>query len=135
MSTGESTERWASEALEPSQDAGWLLQVHHYAPMQEAAVESRFAVSNGFMGIRGSRVASRGPMWISFLHTLSWASWPRTFVAGLFDTPDAEPPVPVLVPAPDWLRLRVLFDGKPVLIRSGELLSHANARPPTRAPD
>jgi trehalose/maltose hydrolase-like predicted phosphorylase len=93
--------------------------------MQEAAVESRFAVSNGFMGIRGSRVASRGPMWVSFLHTLSWASWPRTFVAGLFDTPDAEPPVPVLVPAPDWLRLRVLFDGKPVVIRSGELLSHS----------
>ena len=125
MSAGEPTERWASEALEPSEDASWLLRVHQYAPMQEAAVESRFAVSNGFMGIRGSRVASRGPMWISFLHTLSWASWPRIFVAGLFDTPDAEPPVPVLVPAPDWLRLRVLFDGKPVVIHSGELLSHA----------
>src|ERR1700694_836711 len=121
----ESLERWAAAALQPTTEPGWVLEAHGYSPLQESAVESRFAISNGLLGIRASRIASRGPMWMSFLHTLSWASWPRTFVAGLFDTPDTEPPVPVLVPAPDWLRLRVLFDGKHVLMRSGELLSHS----------
>src|SRR5215211_7156166 len=101
MTNHESIERWAGAALQPTADPRWILEVLEYTPLQEAAVESRFAISNGLMGIRGSRVASRGPMWVSFLHTLSWASWPRTFVAGLFDTPDTEPPVPVLVPAPD----------------------------------
>jgi trehalose/maltose hydrolase-like predicted phosphorylase len=118
-------ERWAAVALQPTAEPDWVLQANGYAPLHESAIESRFAISNGLLGIRGSRIASRGPMWMSFLHTLSWASWPRTFVAGLFDTPDTEPPVPVLVPAPDWLRLRVLFDGKHVLMRSGELLSHS----------
>jgi beta-phosphoglucomutase-like phosphatase (HAD superfamily) len=58
-------------------------------------------------------------------HTLSWASWPRTFVAGLFDTPNTEPPVPALVPVPDWVRIRVLLDDLPMTLRSGELVEHS----------
>src|SRR5207249_5798727 len=112
-------------AMEPSADARWVLRQEGYSPLSETAIESRFAVSNGFLGVRGSREASRGPMWMSFLHTLSWASWPRTFVAGLVDTPNTEPPVPALVPAPDWLRVRVLLENEPLLLRSGELLVHS----------
>ena len=67
---------------------------------------------------------SRGATWSSYLHTLSWASWPRNYVAGLFDTPNTEPPVPALVPAPDWLRVRIWIDGELALIRSGTLLAH-----------
>ncbi len=63
-------------------------------------------------------------MWVSWLHTLNWASSPRTYIAGLFDTPNTEPPVPALVPAPDWLRIRILLEGEPLLIRSGKLLTH-----------
>jgi trehalose/maltose hydrolase-like predicted phosphorylase len=112
-----------AEALRPSAP-DWVLVEPGYMPLREAGIESRFAVSNGFLGVRGARSMSRGPMWMSFLHTLSWASWPRSFVAGFFDTPNTEPPVPALVPAPDWLRLRVLFDGQPQVLRSGELLGH-----------
>jgi trehalose/maltose hydrolase-like predicted phosphorylase len=117
-------EPWVQTALESSTDERWVLTEHGYTPLRESGVESRFSVSNGFLGVRGSRSASRGPTWVSWLHHLSWASWPRTFVAGLFDTPNTEPAVPALVPAPDWLRFRILLDGAPLLLRSGELLAH-----------
>jgi trehalose/maltose hydrolase-like predicted phosphorylase len=110
-------------ALEPTADPGWILEEEGYDPLREASIESRFAVSNGFLGVRGAREISRGPMWVSWLHTLSWASWPRIYVAGLFDTPNTEPPVPALVPAADWLRARILVNGKPVLRHSGNTLS------------
>ena len=98
------------QALEPTRDHDWLLVEQSYDPLRESSVESRFAVSNGFLGVRGARAISRGPTWVSWLHTFRWASWPRTYVAGLFDTPNTEPPVPALVPVADWLRLRVLLE-------------------------
>ena len=102
----------------------WLLHEHGYRPERESGVESRFAVSNGFLGVRAARAISRGAMWVSWSHTLSWASWPRTYVAGLFDTPNIQPPVPALVPGPDWLRIRLLVDGEPLVLRLGQLLDH-----------
>jgi trehalose/maltose hydrolase-like predicted phosphorylase len=54
----------------------------------------------------------------------NWASWPSTYVAGLFDTPNAEPAVPALVPAADWLRARIWLDDTPLLLRSGTMMSH-----------
>ena len=111
-------------ALEPTDDARWVLREHGFDLMRESSIESRFAISNGLIGVRGARAVSRGPAWVSWMHTVNWASWPRTYVAGLFDTPNAEPPVPALVPAPDWLRIRILLDGKPLLLRSGAVLSH-----------
>jgi trehalose/maltose hydrolase-like predicted phosphorylase len=112
------------EALKPTADAGWVLEEHGYDPLHESSIESRFAVGNGFLGVRGARAVSRGPMWVSWQHTLNWASWPRTYVAGLFDTPNTEPPVPALVPAADWLRVRILLNGRPLLRRSGDTLSY-----------
>jgi trehalose/maltose hydrolase-like predicted phosphorylase len=116
--------RALQEALAATADPSWLLHEHGYRPERESGVESRFAVSNGFLGVRAARAISRGAMWVSWSHTLSWASWPRTYVAGLFDTPNIQPPVPALVPGPDWLRIRLLLDGKPLLLRSGQLLEH-----------
>jgi trehalose/maltose hydrolase-like predicted phosphorylase len=109
-------------ALKPTADPGWILEEEGYDPLRETSIESRFAVSNGFLGVRGAREISRGPMWVSWLHTLSWASWPRIYVAGLFDTPNTEPPVPALVPVADWLRARILVNGKPLLRHSGNTL-------------
>ncbi len=109
-------------ALEPTEDAGWLLVAQDYNTLRESSIESRFAVSNGLLGVRAARALSRGPTWVSWLNTLRWASWPRTYVAGLFDTPNTEPAVPALVPVGDWLRLRVLVNGRPLLQRSGETL-------------
>lgn len=110
--------------LEATREPFWSLRESGYNPLREVGTEARLAISNGFLGVRGARAISRGPVWMSWTHGLSWASWPRMYVAGLFDTPNAEPPVPALVPAPDWLRVRVSLDGRPLLMRAGLLLGH-----------
>jgi trehalose/maltose hydrolase-like predicted phosphorylase len=117
-------EAWAEAALVPTGAPGWVLRQDRFDPTHEHEVESRFAIGNGFIGVRGARAASRGPVWISWLHSLNWTSWPRTFVAGLFDTPDTQANIPLLVPAPDWLRFRLLLDGQPLFIYSGDLIVH-----------
>ena len=121
---GRRLEELVGVVLAPTGEPGWLLQQEGYDPAREQEVESRFVVSNGFLGVRGSRAASRGPVWVSWLRSLSWAAWPRTFVAGLFDIPDVDPPIPTLVPAPDWLRYRLSLEGEPLFLHSGELLVH-----------
>jgi hypothetical protein len=72
---------------------------------------------------RAARSVSRGPTWLSWLGYVRWASWPRCYVAGLFDIPNTEPPVPALVPVADWSRVRVVLDGEILLAREGEILS------------
>src|SRR6516225_5170248 len=110
------------EALEPTQDAGWVLGHDGYDLLSESALESRFAFGNGFLGMRAARSVSRGPTWVGWLGYIKWASWPRCYVAGLFDMPNTEPPVPALVPVADWSRVRILLDGAPLLAREGEVL-------------
>jgi hypothetical protein len=110
------------KALEPTQDPGWVLSHEGYNPLTESAVESRFAFGNGFLGMRAARAASRGPTWVGFLGWIKWASWPRCYLAGLFDVPNTEPPVPALVPVADWSRVRILLDGEPLLAREGKVL-------------
>jgi trehalose/maltose hydrolase-like predicted phosphorylase len=110
------------EALEPTQDPGWILSYDGYSVLTESAVESRFAFGNGFLGMRAARSVSRGPTWVAWLGYSRWASWPRCYVAGLFDVPNTEPPVPALVPVADWSRVRILLDGEPLLAREGEVV-------------
>jgi trehalose/maltose hydrolase-like predicted phosphorylase len=110
------------EALEPTQDPGWVLRYEGYNVLSESALESRFAIGNGFLGMRAARSVSRGPTWVSWLGHSRWASWPRCYVAGLFDVPNTEPPVPALVPVADWSRVRILLDGEPLLAREGEVV-------------
>jgi trehalose/maltose hydrolase-like predicted phosphorylase len=110
------------DVLEPMQDSGWVLSHQGYDVLSESAVESRFAFGNGFLGMRAARSVSRGPTWVAWLGYSRWASWPRCYVAGLFDMPNTEPPVPALVPVADWSRVRILLDGEPLLAREGEVL-------------
>src|SRR5689334_9558985 len=110
------------EVLEPSEELGWVLAHEGYHVLTESAVESRFALGNGFLGMRAARAASRGPTWVSWLGFIKWASWPRCYVAGLFDRPNTEPPVPALVPVADWSRIRILLNGQPLLLHDGEVL-------------
>ena len=111
------------KALEATQAPGWVLTHDGYDVLTENAVESRFALGNGFMGMRASRPYSRGPTWVSWLGHIRWASWPRCYVAGLFDWPNTVPPVPALVPVADWSRVKIVLDDKPQLLLDGEFLS------------
>lgn len=111
-------------ALAPTAKPGWTIQHTGYEPRRESDIEAMFAIGNGLVGVRAARAISRGPTWIHWLESLRWTSSPRTYVAGLFDRPNTDPPIPALVPAADWLRIRILLDGEPLLLRSGEVLLH-----------
>ena len=102
-------------ALGPTADPAWVLDADGYDPLREGSVESRFAISNGFLGIRGARATTRGARWIVP---------PRTYVAGLFDTSGTEGAISGLVPAADWLQGRILLPGGPLLHHPGDVLSH-----------
>ncbi len=112
------------EWMEPTPDPAWRLVEKGYDPTREPQIEACFAISNGLLGSRASRSVSRGPSWITYQHNLTWASWERTYVAGLYDTPNVMPPVPGLVPAPDWLRARIWVDDNLILLRTGELQNY-----------
>ena len=99
-------------ALSARSDPAWMLAENGYEPALEHEVESRFAVGNGFLGVRAS------------LEQSTPASRPRTYVAGLFGFPETSPPVPSLVSAPEWLRLRLLVDGEEISLEKGEILEH-----------
>jgi beta-phosphoglucomutase family hydrolase len=109
------------EALKPTEDPSWVLRHEGYDILTESALESSFAFGNGFMGMRAARAVSRGPTWVSWLGYSRWASWPRCYVAGLFDVPNIEPPVPALVPIADWSRVRITLNGNPLMAREGEV--------------
>ncbi len=112
------------DALVPTGDTGWTLVREGHDRRDETSVESRFAIGNGFMGVRAARSVSRAASWISWLTWQTWSSWPRTYVSGLFDTPDTDPAVPALVPLADWSRVRVSLNGETLLLRVGETLAH-----------
>jgi trehalose/maltose hydrolase-like predicted phosphorylase len=101
-------------ALRPTADAAWVLGVDGYDSLREGSVESRFAISNGFLGIRGARSTSRGARWVVPA---------RTYVAGLFDS-SSEGAMQGLVPAADWLRIRIVLPSGPLIHYPGEVSSH-----------
>ncbi|MEQ7154209.1 glycoside hydrolase family 65 protein [Brevundimonas aurifodinae] len=101
------------QALEPTADAAWVLHDDGCDPLRENDRATRFAISNGFLGVRASQVINRSPQ--------SVAS-PNTYVAGLFDTPDADRAVPELVCVPNGLQVRI---GLP----EGQLVQHFGPGP------
>src|SRR5215213_10274530 len=100
---------------EPTSDPGWILESEGYDPLRERSIESRFAVSNGFLGIRGGRSTTRGARWVVPA---------RTYVAGLFDRPGTDNAVPALVPAADWLTVHILLSGEPLVHHPSDVSSH-----------
>src|SRR5277367_4742929 len=102
-------------ALEPTADPAWVIDADGYDALRERCLESRFAISNGFMGVRGTRAITRGARWVVP---------PHTYVAGLFDTRGAAGAVPELIPAADWLKVRILLPGGPLVHDPGDLSSH-----------
>ena len=96
-------------------DLGWRLEATGYDRLRETSRQSRFALSNGFLGVRGERAFARGERWI----TPS-----RTSVAGLFDTSDAADALPRLTPAPGWLQVRLVLPDGPMVHEPGDVSAH-----------
>lgn len=101
--------------LAPTEDGNWIFGVDGYDALQERSVGSRFAISNDFLGVRGARSTTRGTRWVVPA---------RTYVAGLFDKPGTGGATPGLVPAADWLRVRIMLPDGPLLRHPGEVSSH-----------
>ncbi|HEY8446243.1 MAG TPA: glycosyl hydrolase family 65 protein [Thermomicrobiales bacterium] len=96
-------------------DPTWVLVEEGFTLPREHEVESRFAVSNGYVGVRGS------------LPEGSRLSAPATYVAGVFDTVSNGNPtnsVPELVIAPDWTCLRISVEGSPLTLEAGHIVEH-----------
>ena len=90
----------ALHAVSEEAGDGWVVEIEGSDPGEEASKESRLAVGNGYLGIRGT-IDEGGP-----------GSTPGTFVAGLFDGPEAG--VENLVAAPDLAMVRIWLDGTPL---------------------
>ena len=86
--------------FEPTADPDWRLDAVDDDALRESSRQSRFALSNGFLGVRGENDPS---------HRDRFGTASRTLVAGLFETGDGLDAVPTLVPAPDWLQVRLTF--------------------------
>ncbi len=93
-------------------EPAWILVDDGQGPLRARDVEARLSIGNGFLGMRGARDLGRGPAWVSATPSLLPLSWPRSYIAGLYDTPDVTPGVPVLMPVPDWTRLRLRLGGR-----------------------
>ncbi|SOE87859.1 Trehalose and maltose hydrolase (possible phosphorylase) [Burkholderia sp. YR290] len=97
--------------MRPTADSSWIVLEEGYDSLLERSRAARFAISNGFLGVRGARAIHRGGRWVA-------AS--RTLVAGLFDTAGDEPHIPRLAVAPDWLKVRILLQGEPLIHHIGD---------------
>jgi Glycosyl hydrolase family 65, N-terminal domain len=100
--------------FEPSADHAWIIHEYGCDAQRESGIESRFSIGNGFFGVRG--------MPTIYSDHIGDSSSPRTYVAGLFDTPNTLPLIPALVPAPDWVGVTILVNGEP-LLRPGDMVS------------
>lgn len=89
----------------------WLLKKRGYDPDAAASDGSRFLCANGYMGIRGT-VEEAGP-----------EAFPAVTLAGVYDRYQDRWREPVN--APNGLRIRLFFDGRPLALGQTEPVSHA----------
>jgi trehalose/maltose hydrolase-like predicted phosphorylase len=109
------TLRTLSQSLNATAELEWVFQEDGCDLLRQSSRETRFAISNGFLGVRGSQTINRGTPWV--IPTC-------TYVAGLFDTPDDGRPIPWLVPAPDWLQVRICLGGMQLVHHQDDTASH-----------
>ncbi|HEX9374324.1 MAG TPA: glycosyl hydrolase family 65 protein [Roseiflexaceae bacterium] len=100
----------------PASDSRWLLEVEGFDRALEPSIEAVMALVNGYCGTRAA------------LEEGSGVSRPATFVAGVFNTParpqapELEEPIPEIVVAPDWSRVRIVVEGQELRLGQVELL-------------
>ena len=99
-----------SPAFAPTLDSRWLLEVDGFDQRLEPTVEAVLALVNGYGGTRAA------------LEEGSPVSRPSSFVAGVFNTPERpqtaelEAPIPEIVVAPDWARVRIVVEDQELRI-------------------
>jgi trehalose/maltose hydrolase-like predicted phosphorylase len=104
------------DTFSPSRDSRWTLEIEGFDTALEPTIEAVFATVNGYLGTRAA------------LEEGSAVSCPQTFIAGVFNTPaqpqtpELEEPIPELVVAPDWSRLRIGVAGQELRLDRVELL-------------
>jgi trehalose/maltose hydrolase-like predicted phosphorylase len=103
------------EVLSSTPDPLWVIDEDGCDLLRESSRETRFAISNGFLGVRGAQAINR---------VVPWIVPPCTYVAGLFETPDGERAIPGLIPGPDWLGVRISVGGVQLGHHQGETSSH-----------
>jgi kojibiose phosphorylase len=97
-------------------DSSWRLEIEGFDPALEPTIEAVCALVNGYGGTRAA--AEEG----------SSVSRPGTFIAGIFNTPaqpqtaELDEPIPEIVVAPNWSRLRIAVEGQPLNLDQAELL-------------
>src|SRR5215813_915345 len=97
-------------------DSRWLLEVEGFDPALEPTIEAVCALVNGYSGTRAA------------MEEGSPVSHPATFIAGVFNTParpqtaELDEPIPEIVVAPNWSRVRVAVEGQELRIDQVELL-------------
>lgn len=96
-------------------DAGWLLEHDGLDPLRERAVESLFALSNGYVGTRAT------------LPVGSARSTHGTFLAGVFDDGELSEADRELVHTPEWLRFRLSIGGRLVRVTPEEVVWYHRA--------
>ena len=98
-------------------DSRWMIEVVGFDPALEPTIEAVLALVNGYSGTRAALEEGHS------------VSRPATFIAGIFNTPahpqalELEQPIPELVVAPDWSRIRILVAGAELQIGQCELLA------------
>jgi trehalose/maltose hydrolase-like predicted phosphorylase len=88
----------------PPRDAACAVVESGFDVAREHEIESLLALANGYLGVRGS------------IPEGSSVSRPATFLAGAFEPSSDISPVPELVIAPDWGRLRFTIEGEPFTV-------------------
>src|SRR6476661_3596715 len=97
-------------------DASWLLEIGGFDPALEPTIEAVCALVNGYGGTRAA------------MEEGSAVSRPATFIAGVFNTPaqpqtpELDEPIPEIVVALNWSRLRIAVEGQALRIDQAELL-------------
>ena len=98
--------------IAPTSDPRWRIVDEGLNIAREHEIESIFAISNGYLGTRGS-LAEANPF-----------STPATLIAGVYDVEEHSPDIPELVIMPDGMRLCAFVDGQPFEPGRGEILEH-----------
>ncbi|MDI1478247.1 glycoside hydrolase family 65 protein [Polyangium sp. y55x31] len=96
----------------PPRDPAWMVVESGFDVAREHEIESLLTIANGYLGMRGSLAEG------------SSVSRPATFLAGAFELSSDVSPVPELVIAPDWGRLRFMVEGEPFGVETTTMERH-----------